>query len=468
MIGMPTLSVAELVEATGGVLLRGDAGASLRSFDIDTRRLRSGSAFFALKGQQTDGHQFLGDAAAREATAAVVEREPGPEDPAPVALIRVDNTVKALRRCGEWVRKRLSGMSRIAITGSNGKTTTKELLAAGLSGKLRVHRTPGNFNNHLGVPLTLLACPDDAEVAVLELAMSSAGEIAMLTRMTDPDVGVVTNVRAAHLAFFKSLDDIAAAKGELFALLREDAVSVVNLDDTHVRVQAARHAGRRITFGQNPQADLRLEELQNRFLPGTAFTFSYKNQRRRAQLLMGGGHAAANALAALAAVVAVGGELDSAVEQIEQVEPGPGRGQVHRLDRGMILVDDSYNSSPAALASILETLRLSDPRGRRVMVMGDMLELGPMQDAMHREAGKRIAAAGVQLLVAVGPLSRNCVETARRGGVGEVHHHPDSARAAASVGEFLREGDLIVVKGSRSMRMERVVEALIPRREAVN
>jgi len=222
-----------------------------------------------------------------------------------------------------------------------------------------------------------------------------------------------------------------------------------------------------VTFGQHPQADLHLDEVRSSFVPGTAMRFTHEGRQRRLQLSLGGGHAAANALAAMAVVAAAGGDLDDAAPRMERVEPGAGRGKVHRLERDIVLVDDSYNSSPAALASVLETLRLSEPRGRRVMVMGDMLELGRMQDAMHREAGKRIAAAGVQLLIAVGPLSRGCVETARRGGVGEVHHHPDSVRAAESVAEFLGDGDLVVVKGSRAMRMERVVEALIAGGKAV-
>jgi UDP-N-acetylmuramoyl-tripeptide--D-alanyl-D-alanine ligase len=311
------------------------------------------------------------------------------------------------------------------------------------------------------VPLTLLHCPTDAEFAVVEMGMNHAGEIAALTAMTRPDIALVTNVRAAHLEFFGSLDDIAAAKGELFALLADDAVAVVNLDDAHVRVQAARHAGPRVTFGQHQGADLRLEELENRFIPGTAFTCRHHDQVRRMQLRIGGAHSAFNALAALAAITAVGEELDPAADRMEQLEAGPGRGKVHLLPREMILVDDSYNCSPAALASVLETLRLCEPPGRKVMVMGDMLELGRIESALHREAGKRAAAGGVQLLVAVGPLSRVTAETARRAGVPEVHHHADSTKAAESIAEFLKDGDLIVVKGSRGMHMERVVEALL-------
>ena len=175
-----------------------------------------------------------------------------------------------------------------------------------------------------------------------------------------------------------------------------------------------------------------------------------------------------NALTALAGVVAAQGDLDAATERIQRIEAGPGRGKIHRLDRGMLLIDDSYNSSPGALASVLETVRLSQPGGRKVLVLGDMLELGPMQDALHREAGKRVAAAGAELFIGVGALSRAATEAARRAGVPEVHHHADSAKAAESVGEFLRDGDLIVVKGSRAMRMERVVEALLAQVGASN
>ena len=264
---MPELRLAELAEATGGRLLRGAPEDRVNSYVIDTRQLEPGGAFFALEGAHADGHEFLGDAARAGAAVAVVQREPEPDAAAPPALVRVENTVDALGRCGEWVRQRLDKTRWIAVTGSNGKTTTKELIGEGLAAGRRVHRTPGNLNNQLGVPLTLLRCPADAEIAVIEMGMNKAGEIASLAGMIDPDIGLVTNVRAAHLGAFGSLDDIAAAKGELFALLRDDAVAAINLDDMHVRVQAARHVGQRVTFGQTQAADLRLEELRQLLRP---------------------------------------------------------------------------------------------------------------------------------------------------------------------------------------------------------
>ena len=458
---MPELSVAELLEATGGSLLRGDPQARLDAYVIDTRRVGPGGVFFALKGTRTDGHKFLGEAASNQASAAVVEREPEAGEPAPETLIRVDNSIDALGRCGRWVRRRLSDVRWIAVTGSIGKTTTKELLAEGLSPDARVHRTPGNLNNHLGLPLTLLACPDDAKFGVLELAMSAPFEIAELATISDPDIGMVTNVRAAHLESFGSLEDIAAAKGELFAVLRKDATSVVNIDDLQVRVQAARHDGPRVTFGRNAQADIQLEEIESRFYPGVEFRFRHDGRSRHVSLRIGGGHAAYNCLAALAAVHAAGGDLDAAIEKMQQIEAGAGRGLVHRLARGIMLVDDSYNSNPAAVASMLETLKISDPPGRRVLVSGDMLELGHLQGAMHREVGKRAASAGVKMLIAVGRESRASAEVGRRSGIPEVYHHGNSTKAAEAIAELLKEGDLVVVKGSRGMHMERVVQAIL-------
>lgn len=457
---MPELSVGELAQACGGKIVRGHEGARIATYGIDTRRLAPGSAFFALQGEDNDGHRFLGEARAKGVCAAIVQHVPDLET-APEILIQVEDTTDALAECGRAMRGRFQKATWIAVTGSNGKTTTKEMIAAGLSPGFRVHRTPGNFNNHLGVPLTLLACPDDVEILVLEIAMSAPGEISFLTEMVDPDIALITNVRAAHLENFASVEDIAAAKGELFAVMRDEAVAVINRDDVQVRVQATRHIGPQVTFGHDIGTDLRLETLDNRFVPGAGLTVNHAGRSYRMQLKIGGGHAALNALAALATVAAAGGDLEPAAGAIEQLEAGPGRGQIHRLRRGILVVDDCYNASPSAMASVLETLRLSEPRGRRVLVMGDMLELGHLETALHREVGKRCGASGIGMLVTIGKTSRGTAEAARRAGVPEVHHHPDVSRAAESIVEFLSDGDLIVVKGSRSMHLEELVRRLV-------
>jgi len=455
---MPPLSVAEVVEATGGSLLRGSPRTLLTSFSIDTRTLAENGLFFALPGSRTDGHAFLHEAARAGAAAAVISRPPQAEMEAPAALVQVDDPVQALWRCGQLARKKVPAKV-VGLTGSTGKTTTKELIAASLATTRRVHRTTGNLNNHLGLPLTLLACPEDAQVQVVEMGMSAPGEIAALTELADPDVGLVTNVRPVHLEFFRSLDDIAAAKGELFAKLRPEATAVVNLDDGHVRLQAQRHAGPRLTFGRDAAADLVLEEVEDRFLPGAALTVRQGERRERLELRLPGAHSAENALAALATVLAAGASLEEAASGMRTLEAGPGRGRIHRLGQGIALVDDVYNSNPAAVAAVLRTLS-GTRAGRRVLVFGDMLELGPEEALFHREVGRLAAKAGVDLIVGVGARSREAVEEAARCGVHGTAHEPDASSAARGMAGRLRPGDFVVVKGSRGIRLEKVVQAI--------
>jgi len=459
---VPTLSVGDLLQATGGSLLAGDPALPVRSYAIDTRKLGSGGAFFALPGTRVDGHAFVGDAARAGARVAIVSRTPAGGGPLPPALIQVDDVAAALARCGAFARQRIRGKV-VAITGSAGKTTTKELVAAGLSATMKVHRTTGNLNNELGLPLSLLSCPDDAEAAVFEMGMNGPGQIAFLARLADPDVALVTNVLPVHLEFFDSVDDIAAAKGELFAVLRDDATSVVNLDDGRVRVQAARHAGPRVTFGSVDGADLKLLSIADQFVPGAELAFSHAGRTYAVALKIGGAHGARDALAAAAALVACAVPLPTALEAIASIEPAPGRGRLTRLPDDVVVVDDTYNSNPLALASVIGTLQASTPAGRRVLVMGDMLELGSGAVKFHQDAGELAARSGIALLIGVGPLARHAVDAARKSGI-EAQVISDSTRAAQAVPDLMRPGDLVVVKGSRGVKLELVVDALISRR----
>jgi UDP-N-acetylmuramoyl-tripeptide--D-alanyl-D-alanine ligase len=293
--------------------------------------------------------------------------------------------------------------------------------------------------------------------------MNGPGQIAFLARLADPDVALVTNVLPVHLAFFDSIDDIAAAKGELFAVLRDNATSVVNLDDGHVRVQAARHAGPRVTFGVGDGADLRLSAVIDRFVPGAGVTFSHAGTTYPVSLKLGGAHAARDAFAAAAVLVACGVPLAPALEAIANVEAAAGRGRLTPLPGNGFVVDDTYNSNPEALASVLGTLKASAPTGRRVLVMGDMLELGPQSASFHERAGELAAHSQVALLVGVGPLARHAVDAARRAGV-EALSLGDALQAVQTVPGLIRPGDLVVVKGSRGVRLELLVEALSARR----
>ncbi len=465
---MPTLSIGRILQATGGVLLRGDEETLISSFEIDTRRVKEGGLFFALKGETTDGHNFLPQALQRNAAAAIVTGEVVNVESAPTALIRVDDARNALTACAAEARKTLVKPKIVAVTGSAGKTTTKDLIATGLAVRHQVHKTAGNFNNELGVPLTLLACPEDADFAVVELAMSAPGEIAALTRLVQPHFGLVTNIHPAHLSAFESLDDIAAAKGELFALLSTASTSVANLDDLHVRVQSMRHAGNRVTYGRTADADVHLEHLENRFIPGAGLGVRIGDQRHDFNLRLSCGHSALNALAALAMIHAVGSAIGPAGDAIAGFEAGPGRGRRIDLDTGAVLVDDSYNSNPAAVNSILDTLRQTSTEGRKILVLGDMLELGPREELFHKEAGRKAAAAGVDLLITVGRLSRITLEAARRGGVSETHQAPDAMEAAHYLAGRIGQGDLIVVKGSRGVRLDRLVQELSTKKQETN
>ncbi len=464
---MPALRVSEIVKASAGKLLRGRDDQTVDSFSIDTRSLSPGALFFALKGARTDGHNYLADALRVKAAAAMVQNEPAADRKAPEILILVDDVEKALLDCGALARKKCKARF-IAVTGSTGKTTTKELIAEGLSAGHKVHRTERSLNNHLGVPLTLLACPEDAEFAVMELGMSAPGEIAALAAVVRPEIGLVTNVCPAHLEFFETIDDIAAAKGELFAALPDDGTAVVNMDDAQVRVQAARHAGSRVTFGRSGACDLRIESIVDRFVPGAALKLRHGDNTYRVELALGGAHNARNALAALATVVAAGEDLEKAARAMEKVEPGPGRGRRHHLARDVVVVDDSYNSSPEALAAVLETTRHSETTGRKILVMGDMLELGRREAGFHREAGRKAARAGVQILIGVGPKAKLALETARVAGVPETRQAKDAATAADILPALVRPGDLVVIKGSRRVGLERVVNALLEAQVGAN
>ncbi len=456
---MASLELRDLAAATGAVVLRGAPEGRVTGYGVDSRTLTGGSVFFALPGARTDGHRFLENAARAGATAAFVTRDLENGETAPPCVLRVPDAAAALGRCGALARRKL-GLRVVAVAGSVGKTTTKELVAAGISADRAVHRTPGNWNNELGVPLTLLGCPDDTAVAVLELGTRGHGQVAYLAELAAPDVGLVTNVRPEHLEFFGDLDGVAAAEGELYACLGNDAIAVVNLDDEHARVQAARHAGRRVTFGRHASADFLLESVEDRFTPGAAFVYRHGGRSSRVQLRIGGSHAAMNALAALAAAAAVGTDPQAAASRMEEVEPAENRGRILRLAGGVVVVNDTYNSSPAALASVLETLKSSPAAGRKIVVIGDMLELGPESPSYHRRAGLQAADAGARLVVGVGPLSRAAVEAARKAGVPETYHLDDAAAAAEALPSWVGAGDLVLVKGSRGIRLEQVVAAL--------
>lgn len=462
---MATLRLAEIAAAVHGDLVPGKgppregAAGTIGGYSIDSRTLQPGDLFFAIVGPKFDGHRFVADALARGAAAAVVARGATATWKDAPALVRVGDTTRALQDLGAHVR-RSRALKVIGITGSAGKTTTKEMTAAVLGTRYRTFRSEGNLNNTYGLPLTLLRMPDDREAAVLEMGMSYCGEIERLTDIADPDVGVILNVLRVHLEHFGSLDKIAGAKGELFRTMRRDAIAVYNADDPPTARLGRAFPGRSVAYGiEAKRATVRAEEIVAEGLGATRFVLRHGNDAAPARIALPGRHNVANALAAAAAGFALGLQAEEIAGGLETVAPAPMRGTLQRLAGGIELLDDSYNSNPAAMERAIDLLREAAPRGRRILVSGDMLELGPYERRAHARLGEQVAAARIEMFVAVGPLSLRAADAARTGGT-ETHHFESSDEAAAFVASATRAGDLVLVKGSRGMKMERVVEAL--------
>jgi len=451
---------ADVVRSMGARELGAAAPAAqpYRSFAIDSRKIDAerSALFFALRGPNHDGHDFVRAAVDAGAAGVVVSRE-DVLGAAEVPAYLVTDTTRALQELARSVRGRFASV--VGITGSAGKTTAKEMTAAVLSARRPTGRTAGNLNNTYGLPLTLLNQPDEARAVVLEMGMSTPGEIARLAEIADPDVGVILNVREVHLGNFASIDEIAQAKGELFRGMRPDATVVFNAADARVRRLAEAFPGRRVSFGLGAPADVAGRDVRDDIVQGVRFRLRADGTDREARLSTFGAHNVENALAALAVARALGDDLDGALRAVCAVRPATMRGEIVRLGSQLVIVDDTYNSNPSAMASVLGSLAATAWTGRKVLVAGDMLELGPRAAGFHRQVGEQAARAGVGLLIAVGPLSEETTEGASRLGLAAVRRYPDSGAAAAEVAGFLEPGDLVVVKGSRGITMEKVVAA---------
>jgi len=464
---MPRLSLAAIAGAVSGRLVLGpDAGAggAMRQVDgysIDSRTVRPGELFFAIVGPRLDGHEFVAAAFVKGAAAAVVAKGTAAKYPGAPALVRVKDTTRALQDLGAYAR-RARPLRVVGITGSAGKTTAKELTAAVLGRRLRVLKSEGNLNNAYGLPLQLLRLGEEHEAAVLEMGMSYKGEIARLAEIADPDVGAILNVLRVHIEHFGTLRRIAQAKGELFRGMRRDAVAVYNADDRLVAGLGRAFRGTGLPYGiASKKARVRAQGIEVDGLAGTRFVLTHDGASVPVRLSLPGRHNVYNALAAASIGVACGLDDDAIRSGLESARPAGMRGVWHRLPGGVEVLDDSYNSNPTAMERAIEALTAATPRGRRILASGDMLELGAHASKAHARLGELVAGAGIDLFVAVGPLSARAADKARAAGAPEVRHFADSEAAAAFVAGAVRPGDLVLVKGSRGIRMERVVEALL-------
>ncbi len=447
-------------------------GARIAGASIDSRTVGRGELFFAIRGPRHDGHEFVRAALGAGAAAAVVENERKSRFGTDLqrSLIGVEDTQAALGLLGREVRRAwgAAGGGRLgAVTGSTGKTTTKEILAALVSARMAVLRSEGNLNNAYGLPLTLCRLEDRHGAAVVELGMSHGGELTELARIAEPEVGVVTNVAPVHLEFFASVDAIALAKRELIEnLAGPDPVAVLNADDARVARFAEVQRGRVVTFGLGEGADYRAEAIEERGLEGVAFDLLWKYGRARLELPLVGKHNVMNALAALAAASVWGIGAAEARTVFPRLAPAAHRGLVVPFREGFTVLDDSYNSNPAALAALADWLGGVRGFDRRILAAGEMLELGPASRSLHREAGRWIAGR-VEWILGV----QGAAEEIVRGAI-EAGHPRDQARFFAHAGEaahfldeLIRPGDLVVLKGSRGVRMEQILDVLAAERE---
>ncbi len=465
--GQISLTAGEIAAVTGGRVISGDPAARIDRWSIDTRAMQPGDLFVAIRGERFDGQAFVAAALAAGAVGAVVAAGgtvppvAGQAGPAPL-LIEVADTTRALQDASREIRRR-SRAKVIAITGSAGKTTTKEMTAELVSAKYTVFRNRGNLNNHIGLPLSLLELRSRPDVAVVELGMNHAGEIRTLVGIAEPDVRVWTNVGDAHLGFFASTDAIADAKAEILEAARPGDLLVANADDARIRARIGGFRGRIVTFGLSDSAAVRASRVEHRGLDGMAATLrTPRGETRLETPLLGGGNLL-NLIAAAAVADDMGVPLPEIAARAARMTPSAHRGELLRLPGGVTLIDDSYNSSPSALERALEIVRSATGSARKIAILGEMLELGGHAARLHAQAGRAAADAGLDLLVAVGGESARALAFAATdaGMVSSaVVYVPTSTEAADVAATKIRPGDLVLVKGSRGIRTDLVVDRL--------
>src|SRR5437879_4904541 len=385
---LPLSRIAEFVSASGSY----DGNVIAQRYSIDSRTIQPGELFFAVKGERLDGHDFVEQALSRGAVAAVIRHDQTRRYSSGSQLLSVDDTLVALQTLATAVR-RLWGKPLIGVTGSTGKTTTKEAIAHVLSSRFRMLKSEGNFNNHFGLPLTLLRLEQEHNAAVIEMGMSHAGEIAALAKIAHPEIGVVTNVAPVHLEFFNSLADIARAKYELIESLPSGGTAVLNADDEYVSQFGRDFHGKVVTFGLQPTADVQAEKIDPQGALGSKFIIAADGCRQAAVLPLVGKHNIYNALAAVAVALEQRISLPEAVAALSSLAPADKRGQVIKVGDTTV-INDCYNSNPKALDAMVDALATM-PAARRIVVAGEMLELGLASDELHRRCGQHIGIVAI-------------------------------------------------------------------------
>jgi UDP-N-acetylmuramoyl-tripeptide--D-alanyl-D-alanine ligase len=442
--------VGEYLGATGDF----DRHATAMGYSIDSRTIKPGELFFAIKGEHFDGHDFVEAALQAGAVAAVVRKDRVAGGELAYRCISVDDTLAALQRLALAVRK-LWGKTLVGVTGSAGKTTTKEAIAHVLAAKFRVLKSEGNLNNHYGLPLQLLRLEPEREIAVIEMGMNHAGEIAALCKIAEPNLGVVTNVAPVHLGFFSSVREIACAKYELIQSLARGGTAVLNAVDPYVSQFGRDFHGKVVLYGVDGRADVRAENVRERGEQGSTFDL-VAGESHPVELPLLGKHNVYNALAAAAAGMQRGMSVREIAGALASLQPADKRGQLLRV-AGATVINDCYNSNPKALEAMIDALA-SLPAKRRIVVAGEMLELGDAADELHFMCGAHAAARRMDMLVGVRGAASKIVEGARANGLLAAQYVGSPEEAGEWLAATVRQGDAVLLKASRGVRLERALE----------
>ncbi|HOJ52812.1 MAG TPA: UDP-N-acetylmuramoyl-tripeptide--D-alanyl-D-alanine ligase [Syntrophales bacterium] len=456
-----TFTVKEVLDTTGGTLISGRPDSTFTGITIDSRRVEGGELFVAILGKRLDGHDFVPEALMRGARGVIVQKElSGIQHEA--AVILVSDTTKALGDLAHAVRGRFGGPV-IAITGSSGKTTTKEMVVSILERRKQVHKTEGNLNNLIGVPLTLFGLADGQDVLVLELGTNQPGEIARLAEIVSPTIACITNIGPAHLEGLGSLEGVAREKGALFNFLGPDGTAVINRDDPFLREMGEKLACRVVTYGRMKGAKVTLEKEVKMDKTGSFFRLVVEDRSQEVVLPIPGAHNVSNALAAAAIAWAAGATMEDIVAGLEEMRAVPGRMEIVALENGVNLINDVYNANPASCEAALNTLKQMMGEGRGFVILGDMLELGEEAPERHRFIGELLTGINIEKAYLKGDLVRFIAEGAREKGWGEekITFFGEVREVVGDISRLLKPGDWILVKGSRGMKMEEVVRALV-------
>ncbi|MBW1781204.1 MAG: UDP-N-acetylmuramoyl-tripeptide--D-alanyl-D-alanine ligase [Deltaproteobacteria bacterium] len=471
-VGWGTITVREILGPIGGTLISGDPETVLAGINTDSRTTRDGELFWALSGEKYDGHDFTLMAIEHGACGVVVQgswlrtkwadadayRSAFPSQ----AIISVDDTLKALGDLAAWWRRQHT-LTVVAITGSSGKTTTKEMAAMILALGKKTLKNQGNFNNLIGLPLTLLTLNTEYDRAVVEMGMNRPGEISRLTEIAAPDVGVILNVGMAHLEGLSNLEGVAKAKCELVEKMSSEDLMILNGDDEPLMKRASLFSRQKITFGLGEGNDVRATDIRDDGPQGTRFNLEYRGNQWPVHVTVPGVHNLKNALAAAAIALSLDEPPQHIQKGLKRFSGVKGRFQVSALSQGITLVDDTYNANPSSLRAAIQSVRSLVKNGGKIIVgLGEMMELGDAAIHAHREAGRTVAKGGAYAFYAMGAHAREMIQSARRAGMPEsrlkiVQTHDEMVK---EIRDTMTEGDLIFLKGSRKMELEKVVEGL--------